>query len=408
MKQSAHAKGNSFFLSLVPVINFSSITDFSYYRDAPDDWMVVIADIRNSTGAVDAGRYKDVNLAAGCVITAILNATGDRGLPFVFGGDGATMLAPGSDSGLIREALARTRQLVKDSFGFDLRIGLVPVADVRERQVELKVARLELSRGNSLALFSGGGVEMAEHLVREDADFRRYAIAPRASAEPPDLHGLSCRWEPLESRHGAMLCVLVRPLGSSSARRALIIESAFQEIAAVFDNNLKASQPVAAKNMRFRWPPRGLKSEALVTRGSHSFLLRYTQILCGSFIQLILERFNLKGGNYDAPIYRQELRANSDYCRFDDTLRMVLDCRPDQISDIRLLLKDLQRAQQIEFGLFETRRALMTCLVSDLGASRHLHFIDGDDGGFWSAAKELKAQRAGKADASAPVGIGVD
>jgi len=37
--------------------------------------------------------------------------------------------------------------------------------------------------------------------------------------------------------------------------------------------------------------------------------------------------------------------------------------------------------------------ALMTCLVFDLEESRHLHFIDGGDGGLAMAARQLKAQQ---------------
>ena len=39
--------------------------------------------------------------------------------------------------------------------------------------------------------------------------------------------------------------------------------------------------------------------------------------------------------------------------------------------------------------------ALMTCLVFNLEKSEHVHFIDGGDGGFAIAAKQLKAQLAG-------------
>jgi len=35
---------------------------------------------------------------------------------------------------------------------------------------------------------------------------------------------------------------------------------------------------------------------------------------------------------------------------------------------------------------------MMTCLVFDLESSQHLHFIDGNDGGLWSAAAQLKSQ----------------
>ena len=37
----------------------------------------------------------------------------------------------------------------------------------------------------------------------------------------------------------------------------------------------------------------------------------------------------------------------------------------------------------------------MTCLVFDLTSAEHVHFIDGADGGFALAARQLKEQIAG-------------
>ena len=86
------------------------------------------------------------------------------------------------------------------------------------------------------------------------------------------------------------------------------------------------------------------------------------------------------------------MRTNSDYCKFDDVLRMVLDCTTEQVASIRELLDVMHASGQIDFGIFETEQALMTCLLFDLDSSQHLHLIDGDDGGFWSASKGYKVQ----------------
>ena len=48
----------------------------------------------------------------------------------------------------------------------------------------------------------------------------------------------------------------------------------------------------------------------------------------------------------------------------------------------------------IAYGLHEADSALMTCLVFNLTDSEHVHFIDGADGGFAMAARQLKQQLA--------------
>lgn len=44
----------------------------------------------------------------------------------------------------------------------------------------------------------------------------------------------------------------------------------------------------------------------------------------------------------------------------------------------------------LRFGLHRSPSALMTCLVFNLDKGEHIHFVDGDDGGFTAAAKKLK------------------
>jgi hypothetical protein len=51
-------------------------------------------------------------------------------------------------------------------------------------------------------------------------------------------------------------------------------------------------------------------------------------------------------------------------------------------------------AQQgiLRYGVHRSDSALMTCLVFNLDNSEHIHFVDGSDGGFTAAAKNMKAK----------------
>src|SRR5687768_4436300 len=64
----------NFYADLPAVGGFEGILNAELYRPFPDDWHVVIADVRDSTGAIGAGRYKDVNLIGASAIIAALNA----------------------------------------------------------------------------------------------------------------------------------------------------------------------------------------------------------------------------------------------------------------------------------------------------------------------------------------------
>ena len=113
-----------------------------------------------------------------------------------------------------------------------------------------------------------------------------------------------------------------------------------------------------------------------------------------SLVQLILRKTGGSAGGYDAHRYEEELRQNSDFRRFDDTLRLVLDCTPQHVAEIRQFLQSHHAGGAIVYGMHEAAEALMTCLVFDLNESEHMHFSDGGDGGFAMAAREMKAQIA--------------
>ena len=386
------ADSRNFYSQLEKTSSFSSIQDIGSFAPAPDDWWVVVADVTNSTQAVNQGRYKEVNMIGASCITAILNATKNVDIPFVFGGDGATFLIPDFLKTPVIDALISTRGLAKVEFDIELRFGLVAICEIRSKNKDVLVSRFELSKGNTLAMFSGGGVELADKLIKQDNTFEKYSIADCPYLNPPDLTGLSCRWQPLESQHGNMICLLIQVLDHDIKNRHRIFGEVLDELANFLGQELRPPAPVTKDTLRFSWPLKGLILEAKLTKAKQSFIGRYSFLLYQSFVQLILERFNLSAGDYNAPVYREEIRSNADYRRFDDALRLVLDCNEKQIKEIENYLNQKHQAGEIAYGIHSTSQAQMTCLVFSLEQSEHIHFIDGTEGGFWAASVQYKKQ----------------
>jgi len=400
MKDLVSASSQTFYADLESFDDFTGIHDLGLYLTAPDDWAVVLADIRGSTKAIAEGRYKDVNMIGAACITAVLNVLGDVDIPYVFGGDGATLLVPQSSLPAVRAALLKTRNLAQVGFGLDLRVGAVTLPAIRAQGANVQVAKFRLSPGNHLAMFSGGGVSLADRLIKADTGDQGYLFTESGEGDEPDLEGLSCRWEPLKSRHGVMLSILVQPLAADREAAAAVIGKVLREINLALGHAIEQNRPVSAENMTFKWPPRGLVAEARAThRQGRGFKRRLAKILLQSFIQYLLEKFDKEAGGYDAPVYRAELRQNSDYRRFDDTLRLVLDCPAGDADKIEAVLRRFRADGEIAFGTHRTGSALMTCLLFSLEDSEHVHFIDGSDGGFAMAAVGLKEQLRETAEA---------
>jgi hypothetical protein len=84
---------------------------------------------------------------------------------------------------------------------------------------------------------------------------------------------------------------------------------------------------------------------------------------------------------------------------------MTIDCSADQCTRIGDFLEALHQQGKIVYGLHVAGNSLMTCFVDGLGEGRHIHFIDGGDGGYFLASRQLKAQLKQGVDASAQVAL---
>lgn len=85
----------SAFLQSLPVFTeFADVADVTRYRPMPEGWALAVADVVSSGVAIAEGKYKLVNMGGAAVITAVLNAIGQRDYPFVFGGDGSAIAVP--------------------------------------------------------------------------------------------------------------------------------------------------------------------------------------------------------------------------------------------------------------------------------------------------------------------------
>ncbi len=82
-----------------------------------------------------------------------------------------------------------------------------------------------------------------------------------------------------------------------------------------------------------------------------------------------------------------------DFARSDDNLYMVFDCPENRIESVRAFLTERAAKGELRFGMSLSDHAVMTCLVVSVMDGRHVHFVDGGDGGYTRAATAFKAQK---------------
>ena len=379
--------GSDTFYGGIPVFRgFTSLMEPSLYAPLPDDWTVGVADIVESTKAIAAQRYKAVNMAGAAVIAAVTNALGGREFPFVFGGDGASFAVSPDDLALAREALAATATWVKQDLNLSMRVALVPMSAIRAQGADVRVARFGPSANLSYAMFSGGGLGWAEAAMKRG----EFAVPAAPAGTQPDLSGLSCRFEEIPAARGLILSVLVVPTSSAdpAAFRKVI-----EDVIHLVERTPEAGRPVPSGGPPLKWPPQGLDYEARAARGGPLFARRGA-VLALTLWAYVVMRFGIKVGNFVPANYIRQVVENSDFRKYDDGLRMILDCTEELRDELEKRLAAAAGNGIVRYGLHSQDAAMMTCFTPSVMRADHVHFIDGARGGYASAATALKAMAA--------------
>ncbi len=381
----------AFFSSLPEVTDFEEVIDRARYVTAPDSWFVVITDVVGSTGAIEAGRYREVNALGVAGIIAVRNAIPDLQLPYVFGGDGATLLVPGSRLEPAERALRGLRALSAASFELELRVARVSVEELRNAGHAVRVERYRLSEGIALGMFSGSGITTAETWVKDPTHGAKYAV-PEGETQT-DLDGFECRWEPMPSKRGVVVSLLVVALEDSEQRQ----QEAYQRVLRKLDDLLgdASAAPVSLSAMQLKGVfgdysiEAKLRSDGKATRYKAASRRARKQTAVGRLLNLVGGSL----GGFDGAAYQAEFLENSDFRKFDETLRMVIDLTLSEAKELEAWLADEHERGTLAFGVHRSEAALATCMVKAYRGD-HVHFIDGSDGGYALAAKGLKAQLA--------------
>ena len=371
-------------LKKVPVLeSFAQVSDASHYAALPDDWHIGVSDVVDSTGAIEAGRYKAVNLAGAATISAVANAlSGDLRL-FVFGGDGARFAVSPKQAPAAVSALSRVAMWADRDLGLNLRVGTMTVADVRTAGFDVRVAFWPASDQVRYAMFSGGGMEWAEKQLKSGA----IGLAPAAVDQDPNLAGLSCQWGPVPASQGTIVSLIVKP--APGASQVLFAETLSKVIAML--EAIPRLNPVPAEGPDVHWPSGSIALQSRIARKGRPMRLRHLHVLVTTALTWLVFKLGIRIGRFNPERYRREIALNTDFRKFDDALMMTVDCSPDTTERLRTFLDQAVADGIVRYGLHTQDEALITCVVPSVTSSDHIHFLDGAGGGYASAAKQLRA-----------------
>jgi len=368
---------DNFYKNLQELKNFQDISKNSSFKDIPKDWYIIASDVKNSTQAIKDGKYKEVNILGALTIIAILNLKKEIELPFIFGGDGATIMIPPSLLDDAKQSLLAVQKIAQISYNLELRIGIIPVDEIYKHKKEICVSKFKISHNYSQAMIRGGGRELCDELLK-DSDSYHIKDSIQDDFEV-NIEGLECRWENILSPKDETISILIR------AKE----ESYYEDILKNLETILGTKQhrnPVNQKNTILSFDSNILEKEiSIYTQNKVMKFLLTLKLKFINFIGNVLMNFKIG----DWATYKKRVVSATDTEKFDDMLRMVISSSFEQTKKLENYLEKEYQAKNLTYGLHKSDSSLITCLIFERHG-KHIHFVDSSNGGYAMAASNLK------------------
>jgi hypothetical protein len=366
------------------------LTEDHFFVHAPGDWHIVVADIINSTEAVAAGRHVDVNLiAAGCLI-AVLNVTKtlEVEIPYFFGGDGGTVLVPAEILPKVLAGLNAHKQNSEKNFSLQLRIGSLSVAEIRNAGYKVMLAKVEESPGFNKAILIGNGFKYAEYIIKKNS---RQINSGNSSLDELNLEGMECRWDKVKppASEFEIVCFLIDATHEND--QSFLYGTVLKKMDEIY-GAIEKRHPITMNMLKLKADMKKVHREMIARYGKWKpFYLLKTSLL--SLFGKIFFKYNLTINNLRANDYLTQLITFSEILTIDGRINTIVSGTEKNRREFLEFLQDLEKKGLIVYGHYVSSASIMTCYVQNI-YNKHVHFIDGADGGYTEAAKELKPKLA--------------
>ncbi len=372
----------NFYKNLKQIDDFSKIMENENYSKIPNEWFVIVSDIKSSTKAIEEGKYKQVNFIAALTIIGILNINRELDFPYIFGGDGASLIIPPILLESSKKVLIEASKKAKETFGLELRIGVVSLKEIEKRGSFIEVTKFQVSKDYTQAIVRGNGLELAEELLKKE--YENFKIEDDFTNDyTANFDGLECRWEDIKTPKDETISILIKSLNSNSNEIYQNSLKQIEQIAGSFDER----NPIKYINqLNLSFNPRVLNTEASIfAKNKISKLFVILKLMFENFLGLILMKYSIGlWGDYKSRIIR-----TTDTEKFDDMLRMVITTTKKQSLELEKYLQKEYENKNLVYGIHKSNSALMTYLIFQRHG-KHIHFVDSSNGGYALAAKELK------------------
>ncbi|WP_046755427.1 DUF3095 domain-containing protein [Kordia jejudonensis] len=361
------------------------LKDESLFTGIPKNWHIVVTDIEGSSIAVENGQHNDINLTATGSIITVLNEIksidASIKVPYFFGGDGATFIIPDAIITQVISALNTYSVHIKKTLQLNLRVGNVILEEVYKNNVTARIAKLRHNKYLTTPVVLGNGLKFAEAYIKDN--FKPTDIFGN-NEKVIDLTGMECRWDEIKpnSSENKVVCLLVSC--HDETKQAQVFKSIMDEINYLF-GSLDERRPITTLKLKLNTSIEKIRKEMMAKIGKHD-----RKYLIDNWLITVFGKYYFKifpeGKRY---LYR--VTQLSDTIMLDGAINTVISGSSKQINKLQIFLDTLESEKEITYGMHITHSSIMSCYVQDR-KENHIHFVDGTEGGYTSAAIVYKGK----------------
>lgn len=300
----------------------SEIFQQQHFSEVPPDWHVIIADVKNSTAAVNAGRHNDVNLVAAGSLIAALNIAKSKKIeiPFFFSGDGGTILVPEEILHDVLNGLTLHNLNSIKNLGLQLHIGSISIKEILEAGQFIKIAKVRFGDGLNKAITIGGGLRYVETIIKKSSRPEQKGASDSGEL---NLTGLECRWDKIKppTEENEIVCYLVET--AEPGMQMEVYRDVLMKIDEIY-GSIEKRNPLSFDNLKLLLNFQKLRKEMMAKFGKwkgNYFTIEYVK----TFFGRLLFRYHSTGKRY-----LNQLISNADTLIIDGRINTIISGKMDK------------------------------------------------------------------------------
>ncbi|HAI43350.1 MAG TPA: hypothetical protein DCM40_37250 [Maribacter sp.] len=284
----------------------------------------------------------------------------------------------------IIHVLENYRIHIKRKIELVLRVGEIPVSNLIESEVQLKIAKHRLTDKLSIPIVLGDGLKVAESMIKSSFKEEETTAFDETLL---NLEGMECRWDQIlpDQQQTKVVCLLLDASLEKDQRNV------YKKVLAQMDEEFgkfENRQPIKSNNLKLDPNPTKVWEEMKIRLTSTSWMYFFKSWLKTNFGRIYL---NLTSSGKQ---YLSQIEQLSHTFMLDGMINTVFTAEQKSIDRFIAYLDKMERDKKLIYGIHVTHASVMSCYVLDRRTT-HSHFVDGTEGGYTSAAKMFKIKKEG-------------